>query len=164
MDLDGNGANTMDLIGYSVLVDSAMKAVMREALKKVQAANSLPGDHHFYITFRTDVPGVQMADALKDRFPEEITIVIQHQFWDLSVTEQKFEITLKFGGVPQSLVVPFSAVTRFSDPSVNLMIPFAGEDTGENPMDIHDHDVEESDDGDSDESTVVSLDAFRRNK
>ena len=115
-----------------------------------------------------------MADVLKDRFPEEITIVIQHQFWDLEVSNDAFEIVLKFGGVPQHLRVPFAAVTRFSDPSVNLLLPFDG-DTGDMPViDIADGDAPAretaeataSDDDDDDtggsDDTVVSLDAFRR--
>ena len=81
MDTFGNGGDATDLIGYSALTEAALKAVMREALKKVEATQELPGAHHFYITFRTDRPDVTMADSLRDRFPEEITIVVQHQFW-----------------------------------------------------------------------------------
>jgi hypothetical protein len=149
-----------------------MKGVMRAALKKVAGLGALPGDHHFYITFRTRTPGVQMADHLKDRFPDEMTIVMQHQYWDFEVHDDRFEIILRFGGVPQHLRVPFAAVTRFFDPSTNFALQF---NAGEAPaMDIKSETMRKPTEGPlaapdqaptsptGDGSTVVSLDAFRR--
>ncbi|MEN8877197.1 MAG: ClpXP protease specificity-enhancing factor SspB, partial [Hyphomonas sp.] len=106
-----------DYIGYEALTQAAMRGVVREALRKGYNSNGLPGDHHFYLTFRTKAPGVKIADYLVERFPEEMTIVIQHQYWDLEVEDSHFEIILKFSGVPQHLHIPYAAITRFVDPS-----------------------------------------------
>ncbi|MBU1287393.1 MAG: stringent starvation protein B [Alphaproteobacteria bacterium] len=113
-----------DYIGYDALTQAAMRGVVREALKRALANGGLPGEHHFYITFRTKAPGVKVADYLTERFPEDMTIVVQHQFWDLEVNEGHFEIILKFSGVPQHLFVPYAAITRFVDPSVNFGLTF----------------------------------------
>ena len=170
MTLDGNGAEGFDQIGYEELMAAALRAVMREALRKVEKDQALPGAHHFYITYRTNDPGVLMADALRDQYPEEITIVVQHQFWDLEVHKDAFEVVLKFGGVPQHLYVPFAAVTRFTDPSVKVMLPFAQQDANAGALDLEESEnltTEPSEEvaapaDDSDGDTVVSLDAFRR--
>ena len=122
--LDRSPGSAKDHIGYQALTQAAGLAVVRAALQKVSKLEHLPGDHHFYVTFRTRTPGVQMADYLKDRFPEEMTIVIQHQYWDFEVSDDRFEINLKFSGVPQHLRIPFIAVTRFFDPSVNFGMQF----------------------------------------
>lgn len=167
MTLDANG---FDQIGYDALMTAALRGVMREALRKVEAEQALPGQHHFYITYRTDMPGVVMADVLKDRFPEEITIVIQHQFWDLEVHADAFEVVLKFGGVPQHLYVPFAAVTRFADPSVNLLLPFENAEDDISVLDLAEEETAAEDAPAEAETsgaaasgdTVVSLDAFRR--
>lgn len=170
MNKDGTGSdNSVDLIGYKALSEAALKGVMREALKTAAKGEAIPGNHHFYITFRTAAPGVSMADAIKDRFPEEMTIVIQHQYWDFEVHDDRFEIVLKFGGVPQHLVIPFTAVTRFFDPSVNYGLVFelgtaALIDDGEQ-VEIYEEKPKKSErpaDKDDAEGTVVSLDAFRR--
>ena len=113
-----------DEIGYKALTQAAMKGVMKEALKIAATGNGLPGDHHFYITFRTRAAGVNMAEQLYQRFPEEMTIVVQHQFWDLEIHDRHFELVLQFSGVPQHLHIPYSAVTRFYDPSVEFGIGF----------------------------------------
>jgi hypothetical protein len=160
-DLD-RGATPKDLIGYHALTQAAMKAVLRAALRKVVGLGALPGDHHFYITFRTRHPGVQMADHLKDRFPDEMTIVVQHQYWDLEVTEDRFEIILKFGGVPQHLRVPFAAVSRFFDPAVNYGLQFEAEAPGAAAEQISLSDAPAAPAAPPAEGTVVSLDAFRR--
>ena len=167
------GATPKDDIGYQSLIETAMKGVMRAALKKVASLGALPGDHHFYITFRTRTPGVQMADHLKDRFPDEMTIVMQHQYWDFEVHEDRFEIILRFGGVPQHLRIPFAAVTRFFDPSTNFALQFNASEAPatdlkpdavrklpiEGPLALPDQaPTTQASDG----STVVSLDAFRR--
>lgn len=157
-----------DYIGYEALQHAAMRGVMREALRSVVENGSPPGDHHFYISFRTRAPGVKIADYLVERFPQDMTIVIQHQYWDLEVDDERFEIILKFSGVPQHLSVPFTAVTRFVDPSVNYGLSFEDEPANgdravlspvEEPQSDANHETLE--DPASDE-TVVSLDAFRR--
>lgn len=109
-----------DHIGYHALTQAALRGVVRAAMQVGAKQGHLPGDHHFYVTFRTHQQGVQMEDWLKDKFPEEMTIVIQHQFWEFEVHDDRFEIILKFGGDPQHLRVPFGAVTRFFDPSTNF--------------------------------------------
>jgi hypothetical protein len=113
-----------DYIGYEALSQAAMRGVVREALRRAKASGGLPGDHHYYISFRTRAPGVKIAEQLVQRFPEEMTIVIQHQFWDLEVHDGHFEVVLKFSGVPQHLSIPLAAITRFVDPSVNFGIAF----------------------------------------
>lgn len=147
-----------DLLGYQGLMQGAMKGVLRSALRKAQQFGALPGAHHFYITFRTRTAGVQMSDALKDRFTDEMTIVIQHQYWDLEVADEGFSVLLKFGGQPQRLVVPFAAVTRFVDPSVNFGLVF--DESAASTLSI-DESPEESASS-APQGTVVSLDAFRR--
>ena len=161
-----------DDIGYEALTDAALRGVVREALKKFADASRPPGDHHFYITFRTKAPGVEIADYLRERFPDEMTIVIQYQYWDLEIHKDRFEVVLKFSGVPQHLDIPFSALTRFADPSVNFGLSFekgedsegAGDDFTED-FDDDDLDSSASDNKPSDGqtgSTVVSLEAFRK--
>jgi hypothetical protein len=108
-----------DKIQYDILALDAMRGVMRAVLQRVQR-RGLPGDHHFYISFATRAPGVQISKRLKDRYPEEMTVVMQHQFWDLQVTEDRFEVKLSFNNVPERLVIPFSAIRRFHDPSVDF--------------------------------------------
>ena len=154
---------TQDQIGYQALTQSAMKGVFRAALQKAVALGALPGEHHFYITFRTHAPGVQIADYLKDKFTDEMTIVIQHQYWDLEVHDDRFEIILKFSGVPQHLRVPYAAVTRFYDPSVGFGLQFEEADADEEifaepPV----TQKQPAETGEAEEATVVSLDAFRR--
>ncbi len=113
-----------DYIKYDSLTQAAMRGVVREALRRAAATGRFPGDHHFYITFRTRAPGVKIADHLVQRFPDDMTIVIQHQFWDFDIQENHFEVVLKFSGVPQHLHIPFSAILRFVDPSVNFGLSF----------------------------------------
>lgn len=108
---------------YDVMVEAALRSVMRDALTHV-IEHGLPGAHHFYLSFRTGHPGVRIDSSLKARFPEEMTIVLQHQFWDLSVEEDGFAVTLSFSNTRQRLIVPFAAVTAFNDPSVNFGLQF----------------------------------------
>ena len=112
-----------DYIDFPGLIDHAMREVVRQALKIAEQQN-LPGDHHFFISFRTDFPGVQISDALSGRHPREMTIVMQHQFWDLQVDEEKFAVTLSFNNIPERLVIPFQAMTAFADPSVKFGLQF----------------------------------------
>lgn len=168
MKMDDNGSDVTDLIGYKAMSEAALKGVMCEALKVAQNSDGLPGAHHFYITFRTTASGVSMADHLKDRFPEEMTIVIQHQYWDLKVEQDHFEVVLKFGGTPQHLRIPYAAVTRFFDPAVNFGLAFETDANAAQAMaeaaravDTPEAKTDDSSTAES-ESTVVSLDAFRR--
>ncbi len=165
--MDRSPGSAKDHIGYQALTQVALKGVVRSALEQASKLEHLPGDHHFYVTFRTRTQGVQMADYLKDRFPEEMTIVVQHQYWDFEVFEDRFEIILKFSGVPQHLRIPFAAVTRFFDPSVNFGLQF---DTDEASTFSEARPVVAQKPAAAPavaatteaEGTVVSLDAFRR--
>jgi hypothetical protein len=113
-----------DLIGYDQLMQDAMRNVVRNALQSAQGSRGLPGKHHFYITFRTHFPGVVIPDHLTQRYPDEMTIVLEHQFWDLEVFPDYFRVILKFSGQPQPIVIPFAALTRFFDPSVKFGLQF----------------------------------------
>ena len=110
-------------MGYNRLVERALRGAVREALERV-SAEGLPGAHHFYISFRTTDPGVQIPDFLRAKFPEEMTIVLQHQFWGLMVEQESFEVTLSFSRARQRLHVPFRALTGFFDPSVQFGLQF----------------------------------------
>jgi hypothetical protein len=110
-------------IDYASLVESALLRVVHDVLATV-AKDGLPGRHHLYITLRTDHPGVVIDDALRARYPNEMTIVLQHEFWGLEVEDEGFAITLKFSGLPQRLEIPFAAVTVFADPSVEFGLQF----------------------------------------
>lgn len=112
-----------DFIRYDVLVQDALRGVVRKVLKEV-AESGLPGNHHFYIAFDTQSTGVRMSSRLREQYPEEMTVVLQHQFWDLNVTEHAFEVGLSFGGVPERLLIPFTAIKGFFDPSVQFGLQF----------------------------------------
>jgi hypothetical protein len=108
---------------YERMMEEALRGVVRGALAEA-AARGLPGQHHFYVTFRTDQPGAELPPHLKERYPTEMTIVLQYQFWDLKVGADAFEVGLSFGGVPERLTVPFEAITSFVDPSVQFALQF----------------------------------------
>ena len=112
-----------DLIRYDLLAQDALRGVVRKVLTDV-AREGLKGDHHFYVAFDTRAPGVRISDRLRGKYPEEMTIVLQHQFWDLTVTEQTFEVGVSFGGTPERLLVPFTAIKGFFDPSVQFGLQF----------------------------------------
>ena len=112
-----------DEIRYDLLTQDALRGVVREVLMHVQR-NGLPGEHHLYIAFDIDAEGVSVSKRLKEQYPEEMTIVLQHQFWDLLVTNERFEVKLSFSNVPERLVVPFSAVKAFYDPSAQFGLQF----------------------------------------
>jgi hypothetical protein len=114
---------SVDHIRYDLLTQEALRSVLRRVLQDA-VKNGLPGDHHFYISFGTGAPGVRMSKRLRSQYPDEITIVLQHQFRDLVVTEQAFEVGLSFSGVNEHLVVPFDAIKRFFDPSVQFGLQF----------------------------------------
>ncbi len=152
------------LIPYDEIVQEALRAVVGRVLGSVAESGSLPGGHHFYITFKTHAPGVDIPQRLIERFPDEMTIVLQHRFWDLRVDDEKFSVGLSFNQVPAMLHIPFAAITGFHDPAVNFELRFqAHEDPNEpEPHDEAENDgpaVKPADDG----SNVVSVD-FKRKK
>jgi uncharacterized protein len=148
-----------DEIGYAQLTQDALRSVVRGALRK--SLTRPPGDHHFYLTFRTRARGMQIADFLIQKYPEEMTIVLQHQYEELFVEDDRFGVTLSFGGVPQRIVVPFTALTRFYDPHVRFALPFDPIDEIEaTPAEAAAS--EPADNETPPTGSVVSLDAFRR--
>ena len=163
-----------DHIRYDILAQDALRGVIRKVLSEVAATGRLPGDHHFFITFLTGAPGVRISQHLKTKYPEQMTIVIQHQFWDLKVSDTQFEIGLSFSDTPERLVVPFNAIRGFYDPSVNFElefeVPLAEEDDNSSaeitaiPVESaarHDA-VEQAEGEEKKPASVVSLDSFRK--
>lgn len=143
------------LIPYDEIVQDALRSVVRRVLDRIDADGGLPGAHHFYIAFRTRFPGVEMPKHLLERYPEEMTIVVQHRYWDLKVEESHFEIGLSFNQVPAKLTIPFDAVTGFVDPAVDFTLQFpAKEGEAAAPP------AAAPPPGDG--SNVVTLDAFRK--
>jgi len=112
-----------DLIRYDVLTQEALRDVIKKVLEEI-SATGLPGEHHFFITFRTDHPGVKLSARMRERYPEEMTIVIQHSFWDLTVNENEFEIDLSFNDILERLCVPFASLKGFFDPHVKFGVQF----------------------------------------
>ena len=124
------------LIPYDEIVQDALRAVVGRVLREVEQSGDLPGEHHFYITFKTRMPGVSIPKHLVEKFPDEMTIVIQHRFWDLKVEEDAFSVGLSFGGAPASLHVPFAAVTQFHDPAVEFALTFQA-NAAEDELETH---------------------------
>ena len=116
-----------DHIRYDVLARDALRGVLRRVLTDA-AAHGLPGEHHFFITFLSKAEGVKLSPRLLAQYPDEMTVILQHQFWDLVVTEDRFEVGLSFGGIPERLVVPFNAIKSFFDPSVQFGLQFEPSD------------------------------------
>lgn len=117
-------------IDYDALTQDALRGVVRAVLTQIATAKSgLPGEHHFYIAFNTQAPGVSMSRRLKEKYPDEMMIVLQHRFWDLGVTDEAFEVKLTFDGIPERLYIPFQAMKVFFDPSVRFSLQF-GENAG----------------------------------
>lgn len=112
-----------DLMRYDLLAQNALKGVVREALR-IAETTGLPGDHHFYIAFNTRHPGVELSEKIAQRYPREMTIVLQHQYWNLRVHDDRFEVELSFDNVPEHLIVPFDAVKGFLDPAVQFGLQF----------------------------------------
>jgi uncharacterized protein len=112
------------LIPYDEIVQEALRAVVGRVLGEVEHSGGLPGAHHFYITFKTQAPGVDIPKHLMERFPDEMTVVLQNKFWDLNVSNAHFEVSLTFNQVAAHLVIPFSAITAFVDPAVNFALQF----------------------------------------
>jgi uncharacterized protein len=113
-----------DHFRYDLLTQQALRGVVRNVLTEVAKKKSLPGDHHFYISFDTQADGVRISERLRVQYPEQMTIILQHQFWDLTVTDRGFEVGLSFGGIPEKLGVPFDAINGFFDPSVQFGLQF----------------------------------------
>ena len=147
----------MDGFDYEEMVQESLRGVVREALK-VAALEGLPGAHHFYIAFKTDYPGVQLADYLRERHPEEMTIVIQHQYWGLEVDDQGFYITLSFSDSQEKIYVPFHALISFMDPYAKFGLqftppPFIEKEESSTPEDLSPSKSKDN---------VVTLDKFRK--
>jgi hypothetical protein len=119
-----------DHIRYDVLARDALRGVLRKVLTDA-ASHGLPGEHHFFITFVSKADGVKISSRLLAQYPEEMTVILQHQFWDLTVLEDRFEVGLSFGGIPERLIVPFSAIKSFLDPSVKFGLQFDTSDVAE---------------------------------
>jgi uncharacterized protein len=169
-----------DLMRYDQLAQNALRGVVREALKKV-LRQGLPGEHHFYIAFNTRYPGVGLSPRIAERYPREMTVVLQHQFWNLTVLEDRFEVELSFDNIPEKLIVPYNSIKGFLDPAVQFGLQFEVVPVEEQPQakDVKEAEIvdisgkakgepataEVSDAGgapDSSEKKVVSLDAFRK--
>ena len=152
------------LIPYDEIVQEALRAVVGRVLGTVvEGGSMLPGDHHFYITFKTQAPGVDIPQRLIERFPDEMTIVLQNRYWDLQVDEQRFSVGLSFNQIPSKLVIPYAAITGFHDPVVQFQLQFQAQEEG----DAAEHEAAEND-GPAvapveDGSNVVSVD-FKRKK
>lgn len=166
-----------DLIRYDILVQDALRKVIQKVLFEVSKAG-LPGEHHFFITFLTEAPGVKISQHLKERYADHMTIVLQHQFWDLEVTDTQFSVTLSFGDRPEKLVVPYSAIQVFYDPAAAFEAAFdlpplpkeegAAETTKLQPIKIAKEPQKEKKVQDKPaektSADVVSLDVFRKKK
>ena len=161
-----NDALPDSLIPYDEIVQEALRAVVGRVLGSVaEGGGTLPGEHHFYITFKTQGPGVDIPRRLIERFPDEMTIVLQNRFWDLAVGDQRFSVGLSFNQVPSKLVIPYSAITGFHDPAVNFELRFQAQEGpgdgpgGHDPAENDEPQVQPAEDG----SNVVSVD-FKRKK
>jgi hypothetical protein len=144
-----------NLLAYDALVEDALRGVVREALVRV-AAHGLPQGHHFYITFRTDHPGVVLAEPLRAQYPHEMTIVIQHQFWDLAVEDDRFALGPSFSSDPYQLEIPFAAVTAFADPEAHFALRFGTATAAEPAAEAASAQERSGDD------KIVTLDLFRK--
>ncbi len=152
-----------DLMRYDLMAQEALRSVIKRALEV--AKKGLPGEHHLYISFRTDAPGVNISEKLHQQYPEEMTIVLQHQFWNLDVRDDGFSVDLTFNKIPETLVVPYSAVQGFFDPSVQFGLQFEvkkadGTPAAETPKPAQAK--EDAPAASSGDAAVVSLDAFRK--
>ena len=153
-----------DQLRYDRMVETALRDVVRQALKKV-AVSGLPGEHHFYVTFLTGAPGVEIPGHLAEQYPDEMTIVLQHQFDDLEVTDDAVAVTLSFNNAKERLTIPFAAVTTFADPSVNFALQFQQAPEAETPEEA----VEEAPEpepapavAEAAGGKIVALDQFRK--
>ena len=153
----------VDEMHYEQLAQDALRGVIRSALERAALPEGIPGAHHFYITFKTRAPGVSVPPDVMAKYPDEMTVVLQHQYWDLKVEADRFSVMLKFGGMPKVLSMPYTAVTRFYDPSVQFLLQFempamAEEIADEPEVEADTPPAPSGDDG----PKVVSLDQFRK--
>ena len=161
------GGKPPDRIDYDALQQEALRGVVRAALKQA-ATTGLPRDHHFYITFKTGAPGVTGPKELLEQYPDEMMIVLQHQFWDLSPGETSFSVTLKFGGQPKTLTAPYAAITQFWDPSIDFRLRFSVPAPPPKPAALPIAPAKpavappKAPDEDADSPNIVSLDQFRK--
>ncbi|MFA4951488.1 SspB family protein [Brevundimonas sp.] len=154
----------VDEMHYDALAQDALRGVIRLALERAAMPEGIPGAHHFYITFKTRAAGVSVPPDVLAKYPEEMTVVLQHQYWDLTVEPTRFSVMLKFGGMPKVLSMPYTAVTRFYDPSVQFLLQF------EEPVTVDEivQEIEAAEPAkspapsDDDGPKVVSLDQFRK--
>lgn len=181
---------TEDILRYDILVQNALRGVIRKVLSEVDKTG-LPGNHHFFITFLTGAQGVKVSNRIKEQYPEQMTIVLQHQYWELEVNETGFGIGLSFSDIPEKLYIPYAAIRGFYDPSVNFELEFdveqsedkeetsgdvatigaatsvlqddAASDKAENKEAPDEDDQSSNEDGDG-SADVVSLDSFRKKK
>lgn len=162
----------LDLMNYEALTHDALRQVVKAALKRANMPDGLPGQHHLYVTFKTRAIGVAIPADLAERYPDEMTIVLQHQFWDLAPGETFFAVTLRFGGQPKRLSVPYVAITRFYDPSVQFLLQWPSPEVEDAeiiaaPVTQHPRPEIEPDEGDTPPDgdggpKIVSLDTFRK--
>ena len=154
----------VDEMHYEQLAQDALRGVIRSALERAALPDGIPGAHHFYVTFQTRAPGVSVPPDILAKYPEEMTVILQHQYWDLKVEPTRFSVMLKFGGMPKVLSMPYAAVTRFYDPSVQFLLQFEAPATIEEVVaEASDVDPERTlPSGDDDGPKVVSLDQFRK--
>ncbi|MDI6626008.1 MAG: ClpXP protease specificity-enhancing factor SspB [Brevundimonas sp.] len=154
----------VDEMHYEQLAQDALRGVIRSALERAALPEGIPGAHHFYVTFKTKAPGVSVPPDVMAKYPDEMTVVLQHQYWDLKVEQDRFSVMLKFGGMPKVLSMPYTAVTRFYDPSVQFLLQFESPAMVEEVADEPEAEADASpppptgDDG----PKVVSLDQFRK--
>lgn len=138
---------TEDILRYDILVQNALRGVIRKVLSEIDKTG-LPGNHHFFITFMTGAPGVKVSNRVREQYPEQMTIVLQHQFWELEINETGFGIGLSFSDVPEKLYIPYTAIRGFYDPSVNFELEFDVEQADDETNDEGATDVASSDDSD----------------
>ena len=147
------------------MIEAALRDVVRETMETV-ARDGLPGDHHFYITFLTKFPGVKVPESLRKQYPEEMTVVLQYQFFVLKLEDDAIQVTLSFNNVKENLVIPIDAITTFADPSVNFALQFqnGGDDDGDGEGEDGDAPTTDKDDKEASEKRgeVISLDKFRK--
>ena len=153
----------VDEMQYERLAQDALRGVIRSALERAAGPGGIPGAHHFYITFKTRAAGVSVPPDVIAKYPDEMTVVLQHQYWDLAVEHDLFSVMLKFGGMPKVLTVPYSAVTRFYDPSVQFLLQFeAPEPVADPVVELPSPKRSEPAASGEDAPKVVSLDQFRK--
>lgn len=152
----------VDEMHYDQLAQDALRGVIRLALERAASPEGIPGEHHFYITFKTRAVGVSVPADVLAKYPDEMTVVLQHQYWDLTVEPTGFSVMLKFGGMPKVLSMPYTAVTRFYDPSVQFLLQFEDPETAEDPVEEPTPPAPPPPSGDDDGPKVVSLDQFRK--